>query len=355
MPLLGDRENRQRKATARILKGAHLFNQEQVLAGRANNLVYVQNMDVSQHGEKEIRYGVFNSAISETALMSEMAMLSSFASNAALLAPRLRTRVLSIYHDVHERYVDFLQSDLLSKVQTQQGDIYLEADVERGHKVHCKITGLEDYLRQNSKAFNVDARAPLNEIAVKTLMKMMTLNKHLKRRYGSLVQALSVFIEQASQTGSEGMNGRDEMVMKRVNLLQTVDHLHQTGRYPEDKRLKIVSAMLTFLNNNSRNKQDLIDIVEVMNEVLNDYNIYGASVNLGHVAHGVSNDVQASEISRVLTVEFNTAKIGKLGFFDRKSKIAEPQQLSNLQQKHAVKDMQGLAQAFDTIKMRRTL
>lgn len=351
LPLIGDHENRQRKITARILKGAHVFNLDQVLAGRANNLVYVQNMDVSQHGDKEIKYGKFDSAISESALMSEMAMLSSFASNAALLAPKLRARVLSAHLEVHDRYVDFLKSDLINRIQRQQGDIYFEGD-ERGNYAHGKIQGLKQYLRQNSKALNADDRAPLNELVIKTLLKMMALNKHLKRRYASLAQALSVFIEPASQIGAQGVSGRDEMVMKRVSLLQALDHLHQTGRYSEDRRCKkMVSAMLTFLNNNDRNKEDLVEILEAMNEVLNDYNVYGAAVNLGHVAHGVSEDSQASEVTKVLCMNFNAARLGKLGFFDGNPRIAEPQQLDNLRQNHAVREMGGLLQSFEEIKM----
>jgi hypothetical protein len=242
-----DYKNRQRKSAARILKGSHLFNQEQLDKGNRTSLCYVQNIAVNQH-TNNLGHDSFDDATAEATLMTEMAMLSTFAQHAADLPPTLRDRIgtesNSAYKSAHSHYLKFLRSHAPNELADQ----YFK-DSQQGKVVIQQLTRLKAYLQRNIGSLHVVANVtPLPELATKVLLKMMATNLHWEKQYGMLVQSLSIFIEQASIAGCKTANERYQAVSNRVQLLTSINEKHNKGEPLPAFSADVITALERFLN-----------------------------------------------------------------------------------------------------------
>jgi len=277
--ITADRKNRQRKSAARIFKGAHLFNRDQVLDKKSNSLWYVQNIAVNQH-TNNLDYNSFDDATAEATVMAEIAMLSNFAANAACLPPAMRAQIENEYTEVHAEYVNFLRSNV-------QGDLYFRHSDE-GKQVVERLKLFKQYLSVNKKALVVD-NVPVTELAMKTLMKIMSMDKHWEKSYGALVQSLSIYIEYASQGGCKSANERYHMIAGTVDVLDSSEKVDPSKE--EDVRVKVVNAMRSFLNEDD-DKHNLKEVRASLNNALNELNLHGADV--GKEDQGSANKQEAS-------------------------------------------------------------
>lgn len=201
--------NHQRASAARILKGAHRFNAEQIAAGNPNSLWYVQNIPVNQH-TNNLSYDAFDDATCEATLMADIALLSTFAQRAGCFPDNLGIK--ENYFQVHEAYKRFLQ-------ENSQGDIYF-SDTMAAHLVKEQLT----QFKQSVKTVALQPANPRNlvDLATKALLRLYSNNHHWNKQFGMLAQSLSVFIERASQEGCKSAIDRFEGVEGRVLMLESI-------------------------------------------------------------------------------------------------------------------------------------
>lgn len=339
-------KNRQRASAARILKGAHLFNAEQVSNNKPNSLWYVQNIAVNQH-TKNLNYHSWDgdSATSEATVMAEIAMLSTFNQQNANLSPALKSKIEETYQKVHAEYVNFLNN-------YKQGDRYFK-DSEEGKRVIKLLVEFKGFLKSaaglkegdvslpelNPKTeLTTEENASLTELATKALIKMMATNQHWNKQYGMLVQSLSVFIEMASQTGCKSANERYQAVSGRVELLNNINEKTTSERSAEQN--DIFKALQTFVNNPEISPADL---QMTLDTAYNNHNLYGVATALSEEDQGASSKVErtASEEKGVIT-EWNTnkAETGYLSYLF--------QEKSGKMQAHKIELAEEIKAAFET-------
>ena len=243
---LADSTEYKHKRIACILRGVHLFNQQQLQAGKGrvqdkkNSLWYVQTMAVTQTTSSEDK-----NVLAETELMNEMSMLKDFSAQALLLPPAMSIHLVSVQTKVQEQYHEFLTC-------YQQGGIYFK-DSDQGKAANNMIADLKEYLRNNSSALKVNKNASLMELAQKVLLKLMSMDKHQEKSCVQLLQPLSIFIQYASLVGGKRGSSKYLAVTGMLDLLKDIDASMRRGADfcgEEDSRRIFMDAMHAFLNGN---------------------------------------------------------------------------------------------------------
>lgn len=324
--ITADITNRQRKSAAIILKGAHAFNRQQILEGKPNSLWFVENISVNQQGI-HMGYDRWDNVTVEATLMSEIAMLSNFVTYKSCLPPEMRNYVQNVYDSIYSSYNTFLQNN-------EQGDLYFK-DSEEGKRAIRLLENFKINVANNDVALTSNADEPMVEVAMKVLMKTMAMNKHWKKSYGPLVQALSVFIETASQHGCKSANEREALISNQVELLKAFERNGETNLGKN-----VIEAMHAYLNVSQDDKENLRKVRNELNKALNDSNLYGLVVS--HEDQGASFKLETSKPCMFLGMDLNPASVGKLGFFDTRSNNifantnkAVPRDFTNLHAEHA--------------------
>lgn len=213
--LFTEHKNRQRESADRIIRGAHAFNTGQVEKGNIEQLFYVQNIGVNQHGLDlgyECVFGANNT--SEATLMAEMSVLSTLNQNAHVSPPALRDEVQAAWNGVHEAYVHFLGYEY---------DNSSFKDSEEGREAIRMIRDFKRWGYRSTENLLADETSSLKELATKALTKLLVHNKHFDKQYGMLIQSLSVFLQPVSMNGCKSGNERTQAVMDRVELLRSLD------------------------------------------------------------------------------------------------------------------------------------
>ena len=326
-----DSANRQRVSAARILKGTHIFNRQQILAGKPGSLWLVENISVNQQGIN-LSYDRWDNATLEATLMGDIAMLNNFNSHQSCLPPAMRKYVKSVYDKAYTEYNHFLQNN-------EQGKLYFKDSLE-GKRVIEQIKNFKEALKHNADGLQFDSKAPLVETASKALMKIMAMNKLGKKSYGPLVQSLSIFMEMASQHGCKSANEREALISNTVDLLDSIERVNQKqqnseqGKLANDARSDVIAALGSFLTRDDNDdKQKIKKVRDELNKALNVFNLYGPLVS--HEDQGASIKIEASASMMVAGIDFNPAHKGKLGLFDRfNTNIAVPREFTHLDSAH---------------------
>lgn len=324
-----DNANRQRNSAARILKGTHVFNRSQILSGKPNSLWFVENISVNQQGIN-MNYDRWDNAALEAMLMCDISLLNNFNSHKSCLPPAMRDYVKDVYDQAYTEYNHFLQNNV-------QGDLYFK-DSPEGKRVIEQVNYFKEVIKDNKLGLQFDPKAPLEETAMKALMKIMAMGKHGKKTYGPLVQALSIFIERASQHGCKSANEREGVISNAVDLIDSVERMNQkrmNDQLPidleEDARLKVIDALASFLNKSDTDDKDKIKKVrDKLNKALNIFNVYGPFAS--YEDQGASIKLEKSSPMEIINgFDLNYASKGKLGMFDRfNTNIALPREFTNL-------------------------
>ena len=306
-----DHSNRQRSSAARIQKGAHCFNREQVLAGHLDSLWYVQNIAVNQHSNN-LSYpgGIWgDGATAEATLMGEIALLHNFAQHAYFLPPALQEKVKQEYAKVHMEYVSFLKNNT-------QGRLYFK-DSREGQAVIARLTAFKTYMVNNKDGLKECKTDTLTELAGKALIKMMSTNQHWDKQFGMLVQSLSVFTALVSLAGCKSANERLQLMAGRAYYLASLQDK------PKDQYHKAEKALYRAFRNYINGSKNTAQLQQALDKAFNQHNVYGVATQYSEEDQGAPAKTQKSsnkDKGNLKMTEGNTniAENGHVQFFYQK-------------------------------------
>ena len=304
---LFERGNQQRLSAARILKGAHIYNRQQVEQGKFESLVYVQNIPVNQH-TSELNIDTLDDATREATLMTELALLATFKYHAAVFPPALRDNITAIYDSIHASYLSFLRA---------KGDgLHYFRNSREGCAVILKLIPAKERWYKG-KAL-IPATDNLQALVVQALFKMVIRNEYHHKEFGMLTQVLSVFVEPLSQAGCKSANERYQGVAGRVELLKSISEVTEE-RILSKEQQQIRTALINYVQGKgSVNKvQAAIDIA------YNKHNLQGSAAVFSEEDQGAPSKVLATQNSNKAVVSEFTTNYAETGF------------LRNLHQNHA--------------------
>ncbi|KTD42838.1 hypothetical protein [Legionella parisiensis] len=231
---LGDRNgNKQSEGARIILSGAHLYNKTQIEKSRhgepkqhipeanysANPLCLVQNISVNGFGDS-LGYGG-NDLRTEATLMSEMAMLYNLVGENDTQMEKVKA--------VFDNYKEFLK-----KAPAHTDDDLFFSKSEEGKKAIKLIQEIKGAWKRPEEVKEKEDPVERAKAALKT---MMANDLHHQHEYSKLIQALSVFIEEASISGCKSGNERAQAINGRVAIL---DH---EAAHPPSHIFKIIDAL----------------------------------------------------------------------------------------------------------------
>lgn len=296
-------KNKQRMSAARILKGSHLFNKQQIERGQFNNLVFIQNIPVNQH-TNSLDLNARDEATAEAALMTKVALLATFNHHKDLFPPLLKKSIGETYYRVHRLYLNFLE---------EQGDgFHYFKNSEHGKNVITDLHKIQTNWQMGELNAVTDT-STMQNLITQALFKMMTLDLHQNKQFGMMVQAFSVFIEPLSMAGCKSGNERYQAVNGRSELLNFMN-----GTTIEQKELH--QALVHFVN--ERNNVDMNILQEKLDKAYNKHNLQGACAAFSLEDQGASSKVTATK---------NNVNPGLISEYD--TNVAETGFLTNLWQK----------------------
>lgn len=302
---LGEAKNRQRKSAARIFKGAHLYNRQQMQAGNFQNFTFVQNIPVNQHGGG-LDETDFDDAIKEATLMTNMSMLATFRHHSALFSPLLQKSLEDSYQRSQKLYRGFLPS--------ADGSRYFHPSWQG--KELAKMLKAKKAAWLENKA--VSAAENLNDIVVQALFKLYCQNDHYNKQFGMLIQALSIFVEPMSQAGCKSANERYQAVAGRVELLKSL------SLRPEEEQSDLEKQLVAELKRFAVEGGSCEKLQQCMDLAYNAHNLQGAAASFSEEDQGASSKVKASK---------NKEKAGVISEID--TNVAETSYLTRLSQKNS--------------------
>ncbi|KTD18230.1 hypothetical protein [Legionella jordanis] len=288
LPIL-ELQNKQRASAARILKGSHWFNYEQLLTGETQAFVYVQNIPVNQH-TNELNYYASDNATSEAALMADMAMLATFERQAAHFPPQLRESICTTFRAAHAKYIKFLP-------QAEYGNKYFK-DSQQGNET------IKDFTAKKEKWKSALPMTPadnLPALAVQALFSIMVNDHHHNKQFGMLTQALSVYVEEMSMAGCKSANERYQAVSSRAGLLKSI--AQNEGPFSHEKQA-VLDTLKLFVSG----KASIEQLQEKLDIAYNKHNLHGAVAAISEEDQGASSKVQATsnKENKGVVSEWNT-------------------------------------------------
>ncbi|WP_028388158.1 hypothetical protein [Legionella fairfieldensis] len=311
-------KTKQRASAARILKGAHLHNFNQLKRGETEAFVYVQNVSVNQHG-RSLNIDDFDDATAEATLMTDVALLATFNHYAWVFPPSLRDTITQTHENVQAHYLHFLP-------QAKDGDHYFKHSAQ-GQQVIFDIARQKKQWQEPIQS--MFAANDLQALVVQALFKMFANNDYQKQQFGMLVQALSIYIEPLSQAGCKSANERYQAVSGRVELLKSIgrfspdDVAAKKSKGEETERLAVFTALKEFVAGNGT----VAAIQKAVDVAYNKHNLQGCAAALSEEDQGAASKVQAFATSG--------NNKGAIRFFEYNTNHAETGYLTRLWQKFA--------------------
>ena len=307
-------DNFQRESAARILKGAHQFNKQQIQSGHATRLWYVQNIPVNQHGDS-LGDGSLMDSTKEATLMAEIAMLSTLRYGNDLPL-EIQKKIDKIYTQLHKCYENFLKSH----EDFPAGEKGYFCNSPEGLEAIQKLTKFKDKELLHSPQ-QTASDASLESLASLTLIRLIAENKHYELQFGTLIQSLSLFLEPVSQAGCKSANERFQMVAGREELLQSLSWRKASTYSPEEE------AFVQSLKAYSAGTGSLVEVQKTLDCAYNAHNLAGSVSVISLEDQGAASKVQHS----------TRGSGGRLGSSEVNTNIAETRELTFLHQEHASK------------------
>ncbi|WP_419419486.1 hypothetical protein ACNVED_13375 [Legionella sp. D16C41] len=265
--------NKQRQSAEYILLGAHGFNREQILAGRPEQLVYVQNIPVNQHTRK-LDYHDSDDVTAEAALMTDLSLLTTFNQYSALFPLEVAMEISEFCESAQASYVRFLSKN-------KEG--YFKDSIE-GKNLIKQLDNKKAFWAMFVKLQPADLS--MESLALHTLFKLMISNDYHDPQFGMLAQTLSVFLEPISEAGCKSANERYQGVSGRVDILKSTS---------EKKELNLdQQALQNSLRAYASSQATASDVQKHLDIVYNKYNLYGVAKSLGFEDQGAAAKVKAA-------------------------------------------------------------
>ncbi len=308
-----DAPNRQTKSAKRILFGAHLFNKQQVAKGRVNGLVYVQNIPVNQHSLKLALTSVLDGftengkIVREATIMAELSLLSTLFANRNCFLPEIKESIITYYQSIHGLYAAFLKNS--------DGNPKYFHHSKEGKKAIKKLKLFKKEMKEKREP--VRDKVTLKELAANTLYRLLVSKSYRTKKLGMLVQALSVFLEEASIAGCKSANERYQAVSGRVDLLKSINN--RQGPYSQEEQM-LVDAL--YAASRGEGDKAFTALQKAMDKAYMHHNLYGAASAFSCEDQGASAKVQAAKKGKhgkIPNINTNIAESPYIGWLAQKS------------------------------------
>ena len=211
-----DASNHQALSAKRIFKGMHQYNKAHA---KGERFVFVQNIGVNRHTENLGYTSITNwfpsTITQEATIMADLAMLHNLSVHLErykILPDDIKRSITEKYGKVLEQYKEYLA---LGDSRPE----YFYAS-SQGLEARRVIGELKYNLKTDVKQQTFTDDSSLQQRVVQALTKMYTNNEHYNEVNGALVQALSMYTEEASVAGCKSANERHEDVFRRVEYLK---------------------------------------------------------------------------------------------------------------------------------------
>ncbi len=237
----------------------HVYNKAQQVSPEPV-FNFVQNISVNSFGS-ELGYGLLkNDLTKEATLMSEMAMLH-------FLFDLLSDENKAHYKEAIDQYKAYLD-----KARPDNPSYFIKS--RYGKTAKALIHGIKEDIRNTP---NPDIADEVVVNAKQALLNMMAHDKHFSRNNAKTMQALSVFVEQASIGGCTTGNEQAEIISKRVSVLDSLLSIDRVGG--QEKR-----ALRAALREVARepSKSNITSLTSVLDEATNHLALQSATVAISH-------------------------------------------------------------------------
>ncbi len=252
-----DKKNFQNESARRILEGSHRYNQrvfKDVQNPANGKYIWVQNLSVNRHSNSLNEF--FASPLEkEVKLMADIALLYTLQHNLNLLS------LSSPYNDVLSQYQQFLNTSPKPQYFHKSKQGQNASKLIQQFKKHLSME--ETISRNSSLVFKANM----------ALLKIYKHNYHYDKNYGSLIQALSIFVEKKSVAGCKSANERHEDVQKRTGFLIGCEG--QNNALPTE----LNEALNRFLKEPKMKPEELD---KVLAQVVNDKRMNGDENSISH-------------------------------------------------------------------------
>jgi hypothetical protein len=275
-----ERNNKQRESADRILKGAHLYNKNEVKAKAKNSdkppsYCFVQNISVNGFGQS-LGYSWYKkNTTKEATLMAEIALLHTLKGSAGN-----DKKIEEAYNDVIVFYENFLKN-----INNDNEKIPYFHNSIQGKQAVAVISELKENLNQgiiseNKKELESKSREEnvnslngndIPALAKNALQKLFSQDKHFDHKYAKLIQTLSVFCEEFSIGGCKSANERAQAINGRVWALLRLEH----ELLPNKKQTASKEAKITAQELIDELKSDSFDAARLSKALDSYYNEYG--------------------------------------------------------------------------------
>lgn len=298
-------KNKQTQSAKHILAGAHAHNKANLNDGV---MCFVQNISVNGFG-KTLGDGYFSNALQkETTLMAEMAMLHS---NYDQLTEPQQDQ----FRSVITQYNNFLRKNNDPPKSFSQS--------EEGKNAKAEINGIKASIKQNGLS-NIP-KDDVAALAKQSLLKMMADNQHFSHDNAKTIQALSVFVEEASISGCKSGNERAEAINKRVAV---IDALEAGSNKPEIEAVK--EALQACATNPSEVSMKVLN--KTLDAATNNLALQSAPTAVSH-----TDQHAGAKVEPKLPYTYNPFKNVVIFFQNMNRNLAESSDMNNLQQSKASK------------------
>jgi len=279
--------NLQTISAEHMLKGAHAYNAEQLLSDEATPVFcFLQNISVNGFG-KTLGYQGKSELIIESTLMAELSLIHT-------LYDTLPKTEQSLADEIFKQYKNYLTFERDKQPFFSQSQYAVNAQIMIGN---LKRNWRNPESQKKSEYDDVETNAK------RCLQKLITHNLHYTHQYARLIQALSVFSEEASLGGCKSGNERAQSVNGRVALLDK--ELNTVG---QKTPLKNVLHMLA----NADRTNTLIHCKQLNEWVDNAYNksgLQGGTSLVSLVDQGAAAKVEAKPVGPHVSRNLAEARI----------------------------------------------
>lgn len=257
-------KNKQSQGARFILAGSHEYNAKQLNESKDPVFCFVQNISVNGFGDSLGYDG--NDLKTEATLMSEMAMLYNLGAE----GDNKDTKINAVF----KNYEDYLKSNPREQFFSQS---------KFGKEAIEQIKAIKGQWAQEAQQQNLDGSDTVAK-AKGALKAMMANDLHHQHEFAKVIQAMSIFTEQASIAGCKSGNERAQAIAGRVSDLDDVAH---------DDNDPVVKAMVELANASPKDVEAKAQNLKSQIDQKYDKKLQGGVAAISHLDQGAAAKVNA--------------------------------------------------------------
>ncbi|MDF1795894.1 MAG: hypothetical protein P1U63_05070 [Coxiellaceae bacterium] len=283
-----DSKNRQRQSAKRILMAAHRFNRDQLRPGRGalQPFCLVANIPVNQHTDSltlkasSLSSKFDNDVLLEASLMADMAILTTLNQRRNLLPDHARSQVEDFNAFAQLQYKDFLLRDAVAVGTDTPKPVYFYKS-KVGKTVVASLRSLNAAAMPSIETSKQD---PIESLVTKVVCRMHATGEYRNPKFGLVVQAMLVFLQDKTLYGCKSANERFKAVEGRVDLLHVLALAETHGEGLSDQHSELRDALRHYCNRTGNVEQ----LQVALDGALDAHCLYGAGMFVSSADQGGS-------------------------------------------------------------------